>query len=131
MDTAQTALETSRAAPLGTGTTPIVEMMGISKSFGGARALEDVSISVAPGQILALCGANGAGKSTLVRILAGVETADSGSIRVAGEEVSITSARVANELGLSFIHQELNLVPKFTVLQNMALQYAGKARAAF
>lgn len=129
MDTAQTALETSRAAPLGTGTAPIVEMTGISKSFGGARALEDVSISVAPGQILALCGANGAGKSTLVRILAGVETADSGSIRVAGEEVSITSARTANELGLSFIHQELNLVPKFTVLQNMALQYAGNARA--
>ena len=129
METSATVLESDRSRPGSNSAEPIVEMRGISKAFGGAPALEDVSIAIKPGQILALCGANGAGKSTLVRILAGVETADRGSIRVAGEEVSISSPAVATELGLSFIHQELNLVPKFTALQNMALQYPGSRRA--
>ncbi|WP_113700722.1 sugar ABC transporter ATP-binding protein [Nonomuraea lactucae] len=98
-----------------------LRMEGISKQFGGARALDGVSISLAPGEILALCGANGAGKSTLVRILAGAEQADSGRILLDGGEVQIDSPRTATELGLSFVHQELNLVPKFTGLQNMAM----------
>lgn len=129
MEMTGTTLQTSRQASDAENAGPIVEMSGISKSFGGETALEDVSISIGRGQILALCGANGAGKSTLVRILAGVETADHGSIRVAGEDVAINSPAAANALGLSFIHQELNLVPKFTALQNMALQYPGNARA--
>ncbi len=98
-----------------------LEMSGISKQFGGHRALEDVSISLAPGRVLALCGANGAGKSTLVRILAGAESADAGTIAVHGSEVTIQAPKDATRLGLSFIHQELNLVPKFTALQNMAM----------
>lgn len=98
-----------------------LEMTGVSKQFGGHQALEDVSISLRPGRVLALCGANGAGKSTLVRILAGAESADAGTITVHGEEVSIHTPQDATKLGLSFIHQELNLVPKFTALQNMAM----------
>jgi ribose transport system ATP-binding protein len=98
-----------------------LEMTGVSKQFGGHQALEDVSISLRPGRVLALCGANGAGKSTLVRILAGAESADAGRIIVHGEEASIHSPQDATKLGLSFIHQELNLVPKFTALQNMAM----------
>lgn len=98
-----------------------LEMTGISKQFGGHQALEDVSIALTPGRVLALCGANGAGKSTLVRILAGVESADAGTIRVHGEEVSISTPHDATALGLSFIHQELNLVPKFTALQNISM----------
>ncbi len=98
-----------------------LEMTGVSKQFGGHQALEDVSISLRPGRVLALCGANGAGKSTLVRILAGAESADAGTIRVHGSEVSINAPQDATRLGLSFIHQELNLVPKFTALQNMAM----------
>ncbi|MFF0148621.1 sugar ABC transporter ATP-binding protein [Amycolatopsis sulphurea] len=98
-------------------------MEGISKQFGGAIALDNASISLAPGRVLGLCGANGAGKSTLVRILAGAEQADSGRILVDGREVRIDSPRAATALGLSFVHQELNLVPKFSGLQNLALGY--------
>jgi ribose transport system ATP-binding protein len=98
-----------------------LEMSGISKQFGGAKALDDVSITVHPGRVLALCGANGAGKSTLVRILAGVERADAGDITVLGSRAMIGSPQDATRLGLGFIHQELNLVPKFTALQNIAM----------
>lgn len=98
-----------------------VEMRHISKQFGGVSALDDVSISLTPGETLALCGANGAGKSTLVKILAGVERADSGQVILGGHEVLIDSPRAASSCGLSFVHQELNLVPKFTGLQNMAM----------
>jgi ribose transport system ATP-binding protein len=100
-----------------------LEMSGISKQFGGHQALEDVSISLSPGRVLALCGANGAGKSTLVRILAGAESADAGTITVHGRQVAIHTPQDATGLGLSFIHQELNLVPKFTALQNMSMGY--------
>jgi len=101
---------------------------GLTKRFGGIAALQDVSLRLGAGSVLALCGANGAGKSTLVRILAGVETPDAGEIRIDGEPVTIASPQDATRLGLNFIHQELNLVPKFTALQNMALGYEGAAR---
>lgn len=96
-------------------------MLDVSKSFGGSRALDKVSIRVEPGTVHALCGANGAGKSTLVKILAGLERADEGSIALGGELIHISNPRHASDHGLSFIHQELNLVPKFTVLRNMAM----------
>ncbi|REK73520.1 sugar ABC transporter ATP-binding protein [Aeromicrobium endophyticum] len=100
---------------------PLLEMKNISKSFGGSHALDQVSISLRAGQVLALCGANGAGKSTLVKILAGLESADEGEIFVDGERAEISSPRDSAALRLSFVHQELNLVPKFTALQNMAM----------
>ncbi|MET0819682.1 MAG: sugar ABC transporter ATP-binding protein [Aeromicrobium sp.] len=100
---------------------PLLEMKNISKSFGGSHALDQVSISLQAGQVLALCGANGAGKSTLVKILAGLESADEGEIFVDGEKAEISSPRDSAALRLSFVHQELNLVPKFTALQNMAM----------
>jgi ribose transport system ATP-binding protein len=106
----------------------LLEIEGLSKRFGGIAALEDVSLRLGAGQVLALCGANGAGKSTLVRILAGVETPDAGTLRIDGAPVTISSPKDATRLGLNFIHQELNLVPKFTALQNMALGYEGAAR---
>jgi len=114
-----------RAAP------PIVEMQQISKAFGGALALSGVSLDIHGGEVTALCGANGAGKSTLVRILAGAERADSGTIKVGGEEASIDSPSAAGALGLSFLHQELNLVPRFSALENMALGYPGASKAGF
>lgn len=117
--TEATALDDLTAASV---TSPnCLEMTAVSKQFGGHQALEDVSISLRPGRVLALCGANGAGKSTLVRILAGAESADGGTITVHGSEVAIHAPQDAARLGLSFIHQELNLVPKFTALQNMAM----------
>jgi ribose transport system ATP-binding protein len=122
------------AAPGGRGQlgdASLLEIDRVTKRFGGIAALEDVSLRLHAGNVLALCGANGAGKSTLVRILAGVETADAGTIRIDGEEVAIGSAKDATRLGLSFIHQELNLVPKFTALQNMALGFEGGTRRGF
>jgi ribose transport system ATP-binding protein len=119
------------AAPAGAGSgagTPLLAIEGLSKRFGGIAALDDVALHLEAGTVLALCGANGAGKSTLVRILAGVETPDAGTIRIDGEPVTIGSPKDATRLGLNFIHQELNLVPKFTALQNMALGYEGAAR---
>jgi ribose transport system ATP-binding protein len=119
------------AAPAGAGSgagTPLLAVEGLHKRFGGIAALEDVSLHLEAGTVLALCGANGAGKSTLVRILAGVESPDAGTVRIDGEPVAIGSPQDATRLGLNFIHQELNLVPKFTALQNMALGYEGAAR---
>ncbi|WP_455356444.1 sugar ABC transporter ATP-binding protein [Streptomyces sp. SYSU K217416] len=98
-----------------------LEMTDISKRFGGLQAVDRVTISLQGGEVLALCGANGAGKSTLVRILAGVEHADSGQIALDGVPVVIDRPQTAAHHGLSFVHQELNLVPKFTGLQNMAM----------
>ncbi|MBS44663.1 MAG: ABC transporter [Nocardioides sp.] len=103
-----------------------LRMEDVSKHFGGAKALDRVSLDIEPGEVHALCGANGAGKSTLVKILAGAERADSGRILLDGTEVRIDSPRAAAALGLTFVHQELNLVPKLTALQNMSLGLPGR-----
>src|SRR6187551_1427377 len=90
-----------------------LQVRGLSKQFGGARALSEVDIDIHRGEVHGLVGANGAGKSTLIRCLAGVTTPDSGTITVDGTEQRISSPREAEALGLAFIHQELNLVPHF------------------
>jgi ribose transport system ATP-binding protein len=115
--------------PTDVGKTPsLLAMLNISKSFGGSHALDGVSVQIEAGSVHALCGANGAGKSTLVKILAGLERADHGDIRLDGNRIEIHNPRQAADHGLSFIHQELNLVPKFTVLQNMAMGSARPGR---
>src|SRR5208282_1263168 len=101
----------------------LLSVDSVSKHYGGVRALTDVSLDIAAGEVHALVGANGAGKSTLVRILAGLEAPDSGRIAIDGVERAISSPWGATELGLGFIHQELNLVPQFSVLQNLAMNY--------
>jgi ribose transport system ATP-binding protein len=100
---------------------PFVRLNGISKGFGSIRALQDVDLDVSTGLVHGLVGANGAGKSTLLKILAGVVRPDSGIIYLDDREVSITNPRHARVLGLSFIHQELNVVPRFSAIQNMML----------
>jgi ribose transport system ATP-binding protein len=107
---------------------PLLSVDSVSKHYGGVRALTDVSLDIAAGEVHALVGANGAGKSTLVRILAGVEAPDSGRIAIDGAERVISSPWGATELGLGFIHQELNLVPQFSVLQNLAMNYDAAGR---
>lgn len=102
---------------------PVLEMQGISKSFPGVKALEDVNLSVRAGEVHALMGENGAGKSTLMNILCGKLKMDSGQIRVNGEPVEIRDVKQALSLGISMIHQELNFVPMLTVAQNI---YMGK-----
>ncbi len=97
----------------------IVQMEKINKSFPGVKALTDCDFSLKRGEIHALVGENGAGKSTLMKILTGVYKKDSGTIRYKGKEVNIPNTRVATDLGIGIIHQELNLMPDLTVAQNI------------
>ncbi|TBW35842.1 sugar ABC transporter ATP-binding protein [Siculibacillus lacustris] len=100
---------------------PFLIAEGVAKAFGGAQALSDVSLAMAPGEVHGLVGANGAGKSTLIRILAGLVTPDRGRIRLDGEDITVSSPQHATALGMSFIHQELAFIPGMTVLQNIML----------
>jgi len=98
-----------------------VEMVGISKVFGGIRAVDDVSFSVRAGEVHALLGENGAGKSTLMKILAGAHQATTGEIRIGGERVTIASPHDSRALGIGIIYQELALAPELTVAENIFL----------
>jgi ribose transport system ATP-binding protein len=100
---------------------PLVEVRGISKRFPGVRALDDVSLSVAPGEVLAVIGENGAGKSTLLKILAGVQQPDAGEIRVDGKPVRFRGVQDALEAGIALIHQELNLADNLDLAGNIFL----------
>ena len=104
-------------------TEPLLQMHAIVKQFPGVRALDGVDLDVVPGEVHCLLGQNGAGKSTLIRILAGVDEADSGTIRFEGEEVRPAHAG----LPIAFIHQNLGLVETMTVAENFAL-YSGYPR---
>jgi ribose transport system ATP-binding protein len=98
-----------------------LEMRHISKSFGGVRALRDVSISAVPGAVVALCGENGAGKSTLMKILAGAIIDYEGEIVLSGKSVRFSGPRQAEDAGTRIIYQELNLVPQLSVAENVFL----------
>jgi ribose transport system ATP-binding protein len=97
----------------------ILRLEGISKSFPGVHALDDVQFELRRGEVHALVGENGAGKSTLMKIIAGVYTKDAGRIIYQGKEVEIPNPRAAQHLGISMIFQELNLMPHLTVAQNI------------
>ncbi|MFT4190513.1 MAG: sugar ABC transporter ATP-binding protein [Comamonas sp.] len=98
-----------------------VALRGISKAFGPVKVLEAVDFSLAAGEIHALMGENGAGKSTLMKVLCGVHQADAGSIEVEGRPVAIRGTADAEALGIAIIHQELNLIPQLTVMENLFL----------
>lgn len=99
----------------------LVEMVGISKSFGATRVLSDVQFSLERGSVHALMGENGAGKSTLMRILAGVYQPTAGSVRLRGEDVNFKSPKQARLAGVSTVFQEFTLIPNLTVAENMFL----------
>src|SRR3954447_21921861 len=100
---------------------PLLEVRHVSKQFAGVRALDDVSFTLEPGEVLAIVGENGAGKSTLMRIIAGVETPTAGDIFVDGHSQQFTSVRQALNVGVALIHQELNLADNLTVAANIFL----------
>ena len=102
-------------------TSTLLEMKGISKSFPGVKVLEQVDFTLHRGEVHALMGENGAGKSTLMKILGGIHTKDSGSITVNGNVYDIASPSMAQNLGIVIIHQELNMVPHLTVMENIFL----------
>ena len=99
----------------------VLEMNAITKRFPGVLALDDVSFSVKKGEVHILLGENGAGKSTLVKVLAGIHPKDEGEIILNGEKIDITSPKHAQDLGISMIHQELNLVQTMSVAENIYL----------
>ncbi|ADU31031.1 sugar ABC transporter ATP-binding protein [Evansella cellulosilytica] len=99
----------------------VLEMTGISKSFNQNKVLHDVDFMLHKGEIHALLGENGAGKSTLMNILGGVHQLDEGEIKVNNRSVTMDNPRKSQELGVSFIHQELNVVSDLTVYENMFL----------
>jgi ABC-type sugar transport system ATPase subunit len=114
-----------RPEPISTATTsrgaPAARLVlrGVSKAFAGVRALDDVSFDVRAGEVHALVGENGAGKSTLVKILAGAYLPDSGEIVVEDHVHAALNPRRSQQLGIAVIHQELNLLPDMSVLDNV------------
>ncbi len=97
----------------------LVVMESIEKSFPGVKALTDGRLELRAGEVHALLGENGAGKSTLMKILSGIYPKDAGRILYKGNEVNIASPRAAQDLGISIVHQELNLMPHLTIAQNI------------
>ena len=112
--------------------TNLLELKGISKTFPGVKALSDVDLDLRPGEVLGLCGENGAGKSTLMKVLTGIHKSDpGGEIWLQGEKVDIQSPEHARDLGLSIIHQELNIVPDLTVAQNLYIGRPGTSKFGY
>jgi ribose transport system ATP-binding protein len=98
---------------------PLLRVSGASKSFPGVRALDEVHLDLRCGEVLAVVGENGAGKSTLMKLLSGIDQPDGGEFFLGGQPYTPSSPRHAQELGISIIHQELNLMPDLTVAQNI------------
>jgi D-xylose transport system ATP-binding protein len=100
---------------------PLLQLEGISKQFGPVRALDRVDFAVSAGEVVGLVGDNGAGKSTLVKTIAGINSADSGTIRFDGQEVSINKPQDATNLGIATVYQDLALCDNLDVVANLFL----------
>jgi len=99
----------------------ILAAQGVTKGFGGVKALDEAHLEVRAGQVTAVMGENGAGKSTLMKVLAGVYQDYEGRILLNGREVAFANPRQAQEQGVTIIHQELNLIPNLSVAENLFL----------
>ncbi len=98
--------------------TPLIEVTNLSKFFGSVIALQDVSLSVYPGEVMCLLGDNGAGKSTLIKVLSGVHKPSRGEIKIAGKVVSLGSPKEALDAGIATVHQHLAIQPLMSVTRN-------------
>jgi D-xylose transport system ATP-binding protein len=104
-----------------TTASPLLELKGVSKSFGAVQALYEVDFHVSPGEVMALVGDNGAGKSTLIKCIAGIYPIDSGEVLFGGEPVRIHGPKDAAALGIEVVYQDLALADNLDVVQNMFL----------
>jgi galactofuranose transport system ATP-binding protein len=104
-----------------TETAPVVDIQGVTVTFPGVKALQDVDFRLFPGEVHALLGENGAGKSTLIKALTGVHTPDAGEIRLAGVPVSFSSPAQAQDAGIATVYQEVNLCTNLLVAENILL----------
>jgi D-xylose transport system ATP-binding protein len=100
---------------------PLLELIGINKSFGPVHVLHDVDFTVRAGEVTALVGDNGAGKSTLIKCVAGIYPMDSGGVRFRGQPVTIHSPKEAADLGIEVVYQDLALADNLDIVQNMFL----------
>jgi D-xylose transport system ATP-binding protein len=113
-------------------TTPLLELRGVSKSFGAVQALYEVDFHVSAGEVMALVGDNGAGKSTLIKCIAGIYSVDSGEVVFDGQPVHIHGPKDSARLGIEVVYQDLALADNLDVVQNMYLgreEVAGPLRA--
>lgn len=108
--------------------TPVLRLAGITKTFPGVKALNEVSLELYPGQVTALIGENGAGKSTIVKVLTGIYRADGGTIFVDDAQVNFTSAEDATAAGITAIHQETVLFDELSVAENIFIGHAPRGR---
>jgi len=99
----------------------LLELRGISKWFSGVRVLDGVDFAVRPAEVHALVGENGAGKSTLMNVVSGIVAADAGQMLWEGQPVRLRSPREAQQLGITFVHQELALAPQLSAAENIFL----------
>jgi ribose transport system ATP-binding protein len=100
---------------------PLFRMEGISKRYGGVRALENADITIYPGRVHAILGENGAGKSTLIKVMSGVVAPDEGRMLLDGQEVTFADPAAANAAGIVCIFQELSLIPELSVADNIVI----------
>ena len=114
------------------GDRPLLRAQGLTKAFGGARALNEVDLTVLPGEVHGLLGENGSGKSTLIKILAGYHTPDAGELFVNGREVPLPlGPGEPQRLGMEFVHQDLGLVASLTVAENFYMADIAKPSRRF
>lgn len=122
--------ETTREATASDGAAWAIEVQGVSKTFGMTLAVDDMSLAVAPGQVMGVIGPNGAGKSTLMRLVAGEVAADSGRVLIGGDPVDLDrfTPRHAHERGIRTVHQELSLCTNLRVFENFLVEFGREGR---
>ncbi|MFC2620656.1 MAG: ATP-binding cassette domain-containing protein, partial [Pauljensenia sp.] len=101
--------------------TPVLAVRHVSKSFAGVRALVDIDLEIAPGEIHCLAGENGSGKSTLIKVISGVHAPDAGSVSIAGCEYTHLTPADAIAVGVRVIYQDFSIFPNLSVMENIAL----------
>ena len=102
-------------------THPVIELKGITKSFGGVHALKNVDLTIEKGEIHALAGENGSGKSTLIKVLCGVHQPDEGEIIIDGVPCKHMTPITAIKMGIQVIYQDFSIFPNLTVMENIAI----------
>ncbi|WP_278120812.1 ATP-binding cassette domain-containing protein [Mesorhizobium sp. WSM4887] len=113
--------QSTKASGQAPGLKRTLSVNGLSKSYGSFRALDNATLEIHGGRVLALVGENGAGKSTLVKCLTGIQRADSGSIALNGAEITVNGSRDARLAGITAIHQHFSLLPDLTIAENLFL----------